>query len=276
VAIARIQRARRGSGSITPRGHRFFARVDLGLDADGRRIRRNRTFSTKSEAQAWIEQQHSHSEELILPVADQRLDEYLRWWLEHEAPKGKPGRAPLATTTLQGYRINVERHLIPALGHKRVGQLRISDLDAFASRKLTAGYAPSTVNRIRETLRSALSTALRQDRLTRNVARYGGGVAAARPSADRFTDPASPSTPSPRSSESSPAATLTRSSSIRSSRSSSPPDDRIRIRHISDDINKALPYTKGAPAGQRGRRNPPAGDHQARRDRRPGAGPSGS
>jgi hypothetical protein len=92
-----------------------------------------------------------------LPVADQRLDEYLRWWLEHEAPKGKPGRAPLATTTLQGYRINVERHLIPALGHKRVGQLKISDLDAFASRKLAAGYAPSTVDRIRETLRSALS-----------------------------------------------------------------------------------------------------------------------
>jgi integrase len=157
VATTRRQRARRGSGSITPRGQRFFARVDLGVDADGKRIRRNRSFDTRREAQAWIEQQHSHSEELILPVADQRLDEYLRWWLEHEAPKGKPGRAPLATTTLQGYRINVERHLIPALGHKRVGQLTVSDLDAFASGKLTEGYAPSTVNRIRETLRSALS-----------------------------------------------------------------------------------------------------------------------
>jgi integrase len=188
VATRRRQRARRGSGSITPRGQRFFARVDLGIDADGKRIRRNRSFDTRREAQAWIEQQHSHSEELILPVADQRLDEYLRWWLEHEAPKGKPGRAPLATTTLQGYRINVERHLIPALGHRRVGQLRISDLDAFASCKLAAGYAPSTVNRIRETLRSALSTAVRQDRLTRNVARYGGGVGAAPPPVDRFSD----------------------------------------------------------------------------------------
>jgi integrase len=76
----------------------------------------------------------------------------------------------------------------PALGHKRVGQLKISDLDAFASRKLAAGYAPSTVNRIRETLRSALSTAVRQDRLTRNVARYGGGVGAAPPPVDRFSD----------------------------------------------------------------------------------------
>jgi hypothetical protein len=99
MATTGRRRARRGTGSITPRGKRFIARVDLGLDADGKRIRRNRTFSTKREAQAWIEQQHSHSEDLILPVADQRLDEYdppWVWWLEHEAPKGRTGRAPLA------------------------------------------------------------------------------------------------------------------------------------------------------------------------------------
>jgi integrase len=34
------------------------------------------------------------------------------------------------------------------------------ELDDFASRKLTAGYAPGTGNRMRETLRSALSTAV--------------------------------------------------------------------------------------------------------------------
>ena len=39
-----------------------------------------------------------------------------------------------------------------------------------------------------ETLRSALSTAVHQDRLIHNVARYGGGVATARPPVDRFTD----------------------------------------------------------------------------------------
>ena len=82
----------------------------------------------------------------------------------------------------------IEHHLIPELGHRKVGQLTVRELDAFASRKLAAGYAPATVNRMRETLRSALSTAVRQDRLIRNVARYRGGVAAARPSLDRFTD----------------------------------------------------------------------------------------
>lgn len=180
-------RARRGSGSVYARGQRFAAQIDLGSAADGSRIRRQASFATRAEAQDWLADQRSRGEELRQPVADQRLDEYLRWWLEHEAPKGKPGRAPLAATTLQGYRINVERHLIPALGHKRVGQLTVSDLDAFASRKLAAGYSPSTVNRIRETLRSALSTAVRQDRLARNVARYGGGVGVATPPVDRFS-----------------------------------------------------------------------------------------
>jgi integrase len=188
VADNQRRRARKGSGSILPRGARFIARLDLGVGSNGKRIRRSKSFATRRDAQAWIDHQRSLSEELILPVADQRLDEYLRWWLEHEAPKGKPGRAPLAATTLQGYRINVERHLIPALGQKRVGQLRVSDLDTFASCKLPEGYAPSTVNRIRETLRSALSTAVRQDRLSRNVARYGGGVGAAPPPVDRFSD----------------------------------------------------------------------------------------
>ena len=185
---SRGRRARRGSGSITPRGRRFLARVDLGIGPDGERLRFNKTFDTRAEAQRWIEHQHAREDELIKPVADQRLDEYLRWWLEHEAPKGKPGRAPLAATTLQGYRINVEKHLIPALGHRRVGQLTVSDLDAFASRKLAEGCAPATVNRVRETLRSALSTAVRQDRLTRNVARYGGGVGASPPPVDHYSN----------------------------------------------------------------------------------------
>jgi integrase len=162
--------------------------VSLGRLPDGRRLRRSRTFDRRAQAEAWIATQQLEHSQLTHPVTEDRVADYLRWWLEHEAPKGKPGRAPLAATTLQGYRINVERHLIPELGHRKVGQLTVRELDDLASRKLAAGYAPATVNRMRETLRSALSTAVRQDRLIRNVARYGGGVAATRPPVDRFTD----------------------------------------------------------------------------------------
>jgi len=181
-------RARRGSGSIRVRNGRLLAQVSLGIDASGRRVRRSRTFDSRKHAEAWIATQQLEYRQLTNPVTDDRLADYLRWWLAVEAPKGKPGRRPLARTTLANYRVVVEHHLVPELGHRKVGQLTVRELDAFASSKLAAGYAPATVNRMRETLRSALSTAVRQDLLIRNVARYGGGVTNVRPPVDRFTD----------------------------------------------------------------------------------------
>jgi integrase len=188
VAAARRVRARRGTGTITARGGRLQAQGSLGRLRDGRRLRRSRTFDSRTQAESWIATQQLEHGQLTNPVTDERLSDYLLWWLAVEAPKGKPGRRPLARTTLAHYRVVVERHLIPELGHRKVGALTVRELDAFASRKLTAGYAPAMVNRMRETLRSALSTAVRQDRLSRNVARYGGGVAAVRPPVDRFSN----------------------------------------------------------------------------------------
>jgi len=181
-------RARRGSGTIRVRDGRLLAQVSLGYDSSGRRIRRGKTFDSRTQAEAWLATQQLEHRQLANPVTDDRLGDYLRWWLAAEAPKGKPGRRPLARTTLANYQVVIENHLIPALGHRKVGALTVRELDEFASRKLAAGYAPATVNRMRETLRSALSTAVRQDRLIRNVARYGGGVATCRPPVDRFTD----------------------------------------------------------------------------------------
>ena len=143
-------RARRGSGSLRVRNGRLLAQVSLGFDASGRRIRRSRTFDSRAQAEAWIASQQLEHGQLTDPVTDERLADYLRWWLTVEAPKGKPGRRPLARTTLAHYRVVVEHHLIPELGNRKVGQLSVRELDALASRKLAAGYAPATVNRMRE------------------------------------------------------------------------------------------------------------------------------
>lgn len=181
-------RARRGTGTIVQRGDRLMAQIDLGVRHDGSRDRRSQSFATRAEAEAWLADIRQRTEELTAGVTDQKLADYLRWWIENEAPKGKPGRPSLAATTLRGYRSNIERHIIPALGDRKVGELTVSELDRFANAKLKERLAPSTVNRFRETLRSALNTAMRQDRLLRNVARYGGGVGVETPPVDRFTD----------------------------------------------------------------------------------------
>ena len=69
-------------------------------------------------------------------------------------------RAGPPDTTLQGYRSNIENHIIPALGNRKVGELTVAELDRFANAKLKEGLAPSTVNRFRETLRSTVATQL--------------------------------------------------------------------------------------------------------------------
>lgn len=162
---SRRGRARRGTWSIVQRGELFRAQIDLGRRPDGSRDRRTKSFASRDEAEEWLADVRRRAEELTSGVADQTLAAHLRWWIEHEAAKGKPGRPPLADTTLQSYRSSIENHIIPALGNRKVGELTVAELDRFANAKLKEGLAPSTVNRFRETLRSALSTAVRQDRL---------------------------------------------------------------------------------------------------------------
>jgi hypothetical protein len=75
--------ARGGPGD---HGQRFLARFDLGIGPAGERLRYGRSFDSREEPQRWIEAQHARQDELVKPVADQRLDDDLRWGLEHRAP----------------------------------------------------------------------------------------------------------------------------------------------------------------------------------------------
>jgi hypothetical protein len=133
VGAGRV-RARRGSGSVRVRNGRVLAQVSLGTDSSGRRIRRSKTFEDRTQAEAWIATQQLEHRQLTNPVTDDRLADYLRWRLAVEAPKGKPGRPPLARTTLAHYQVVVEHHLIPELGHRKVGQLTVARAYGLADR----------------------------------------------------------------------------------------------------------------------------------------------
>jgi hypothetical protein len=95
---ARRVRASRGTGTVRVRIGRLRAQVSLGTDPSGLRIRRGKTFDSRTQAGAWIATQQLEHGQLTKPVTEDRLEVYLRWWLAVEAPKGKPGRRPLART----------------------------------------------------------------------------------------------------------------------------------------------------------------------------------
>jgi integrase len=73
----------------------------------------------------------------------------------------------IKASTLRGYRLHVEKHLVPRLGHLRLGELRVTHVaEALAEIPGT----DATRQRVRATLRSALSDAVREGLVQVNVA----------------------------------------------------------------------------------------------------------
>jgi hypothetical protein len=81
----------------------------------------------------------------------------------------------LATSTYDGYRRNVERHVLPTLGRIGLRQLRPDHLEALYERLLhpsdgRAGLAPKTVYEVHLVIRGALGDAVCRGLVSRNVA----------------------------------------------------------------------------------------------------------
>lgn len=102
-----------------------------------------------------------------VPVPDQswRLDAYLRYWLEHIV---KNNRRP-ATYAL--YEINIRLYLIPGLGKRQLSRLSVSAVQMFLNQRLEAGDSVRKVQIMRTVLSAALTRALREELIVRNVAR---------------------------------------------------------------------------------------------------------
>lgn len=101
-----------------------------------------------------------------LPLGDDRLmmRSVLGEWLKAKATTVRP-------RTHAGYRINVERHLIPELGDTRLNRLTVTDVEELLRSKLDGGLSAPTVRHIHATLRAALERAVRSGLVARNVAK---------------------------------------------------------------------------------------------------------
>jgi hypothetical protein len=98
------------------------------------------------------------------------MQRWLRYWLTT--------RTTIRPTTLRSYEVHVERHLIPHLGQIRLSELtgrHITDMITAigaATNRYGRTPSPSTLHRIRATLRSALNAAIREGLLRDSPARY--------------------------------------------------------------------------------------------------------
>ncbi len=158
-------------GYVTRKGDRWYAVIYEGMDSVTGRERRtwHAAGPDRADAERLAARLAGECNGRRDEVRSLTLGAYLtRRWL--------PGKkVVLAASTYAGYRRNVERHIVPALGRIALRRLRPHHLEAFYAtllrhRDASTGLAPKTVYEIHLVIRGALTDAARRGLVTRNVA----------------------------------------------------------------------------------------------------------
>src|SRR6266536_978170 len=102
-----------------------------------------------------------------VPVPDRmpRLGDYLDYWLENVI---RTNRRP---ATYEQYEWNVRLYLKPALGACYLSRLSVPMVQTFLNERLAEGHSVRKVHIMREVLSSVLGRAVREELVSRNVAR---------------------------------------------------------------------------------------------------------
>jgi integrase len=155
-----------GEGTISgPRKDGRYVGAFYALTTTGARKRVYVYGRTREEAhEHLVEEQSKAARGIPVPERSWKLGPYLDYWLEHVI---KPTRRP-ATYAL--YEMIVRIHLAPALGKYHLKRLSVPIVQAFLNGKLGAGLSVRNVQIMRQVLSAALSRAVREELITRNVA----------------------------------------------------------------------------------------------------------
>jgi len=153
---------RRGNneGTVTKRADgRWEARVTLQGGA-----RKSLYGRTRQEVQRKLAQARRDIE-TGLPIVGERqtLAQYFDTWMGSAKHR-------LRATSYIRYRVNLQHHILPSLGHVALSKLTPQQVQEFYTGKFDAGFAASTVANIHTVLHSGLKEAVRLGLVQRNVA----------------------------------------------------------------------------------------------------------
>jgi integrase len=155
-----------GDGSVYKRQDGYWVGAFYSHTASGARKRVVVYGKTLAEARDKLGQAQQQARAGI-PVPDEAwtLGRYLEYWLEHVVRRN---RRP-ATYAL--YETVIRLYLIPGLGTKSLTRLSVSAVQMFFNQRLEKGDSIRKVHVMKTVLSAALSRAVREELVTRNVAR---------------------------------------------------------------------------------------------------------
>lgn len=155
-------------GSVSKRADGRWAASLPYKAPDGSTKRLQTTKKTRDEALAWLNEQRALRDGGALAGLaagnNPRLSDYLIDWLAYSV------KGYVAETTWRNYSYTARNHLVPTIGHIKLRDLTVSDVERLYASKLGAGLSLTTRKRIHTTLRKALQRAYSQGAVVRNVA----------------------------------------------------------------------------------------------------------
>lgn len=168
-----------GEGSITHRKNGGYAAVVSVPGPGGTRTRKFYYARTRAEANAKLTKALRDLHLGMAPVNERTtVGQFLRqWFAETIESNRRPG-------TVAGYRNNIERHIIPAIGNVTLARLQpshIRKLQSELAAKQPQPLAPASIRYVRAVLRSALKQAQADGAVHRNVVELTEGPPVRRP-----------------------------------------------------------------------------------------------
>ena len=160
-----VTRRSRGEGGLywNEARQRWMATVDLGFTPLGKRRRAYISSRTKTEAKAKLMAlRRDQADGLPVEQRGYTVREAVESWLQY----GLVGREP---STVENRRIMAEKHVIPALGARKLVELTAEDVDAWLAAKARTLSTVSVV-RLLSILRSSIHRAQARELVRRNVA----------------------------------------------------------------------------------------------------------
>jgi integrase len=155
-----------GDGSVYKRQDGYWVGAFYAHTTSGARKRVVVYGKTLDEARAKLGKAQEQARSGI-PVPDEswKLGPYLHYWLEHVV---KHNRRP-ATYAL--YETNIRLYLAPGLGARQLKQLSVASVQMFLNQRLEKGDSIRKVQIMRTVLSAALTRAVREELIPRNIAR---------------------------------------------------------------------------------------------------------
>lgn len=143
----------------------WHGRVTVGIKDDGRPDRRHVMTKTQAEATRKVRELEKLRDAGRTPKAGQRwtVATWLMHWIDNIAAPPN-----VSENTHAGYRVDVEKYLVPGIGAHRLERLQPEHVEKLYAKIQRDGKAAGTAHHVHRTIRNALNEAVKRGHLPRN------------------------------------------------------------------------------------------------------------